>query len=249
MDNTTYIALSRQMALQNQLEVVANNLANANTTGFKGSDTLFSQYVFKVDQNERAFKDKVAFVHDYGLVRNLSQGALNYTGNSLDTAIQGDGYFVVRGLGGAENYTRAGAFTKNADGFLTTMDGRLVLGTNSAPINIPRDAKDLVIQGDGSIAEANGRTFGQIRVVRFDKERDLKQVDGTAFRSDGQQPIDIARPKVAQGVLEASNVAPISEITRLISLNRAYQETAKMVSQEDDRKKKANEVFIRPVSA
>ncbi len=249
MDNTTYISLSRQMALQNQLEVVANNLANVNTTGFKGTDTLFSQYVFKLDQNERAFKDKVAFVHDFGLVRNVSQGALNYTGNALDTSIQGEGYFVVRGRGGAENYTRAGAFTKNADGFLTTMDGRLVLGTNSAPINIPRDANDLVVQGDGTISERNGRTFGQMRVVRFDKDRELKQVDGTAFRAEGQQPIDMARPKIAQGVLEASNVTPVTEITRLIALNRAYQETAKMVSQEDDRKKKANEVFVRQVSA
>lgn len=250
MDNTTYIALSRQMALQNQLEVVANNLANVNTTGFKGTDTLFAQYVFKLDQNDRAFKDKVAFVHDFGLIRNLSQGALNFTGNALDVSLQGEGYFVIRGRGGVENYTRAGAFTKNANGDLTTMEGRLVLGTNNAPINIPEDAGELVIQGDGTIAEKGGRTFGQLRVVRFDSERDLKQVDGTAFRADvGQTAINMTAPKVAQGVLENSNVSPITEITRLISLNRAYQETAKMVGDEDERKKKANEVFTRQVSA
>lgn len=249
MDNTTYIALSRQMGLQNQLEVVANNLANANTTGFKSSDSLFSQYVFKLDQNERSFKDKVSFVHDFGLVRNLSQGRLSYTGNTFDIALESEGYFAVRGQGGVENYTRAGALTKDAQGYLRTMDGRLVLGSNTAPIIIPLDAKDIKIQSDGTVGEVNGRTFGRIRIVRFENERELKQVDGTAFSSGGQQPIELARPKVAQGVLEASNVVPVSEITRLIALNRAYQETAKVISQEDDRKKKANEVFTRPVSA
>jgi flagellar basal-body rod protein FlgF len=250
MDNTTYIALSRQMALQNQLEVVANNLANVNTTGFKGTDTLFAQYVFKVDQNERAFKDKVAFVHDFGLVRNLSQGALTYTGNTYDLALQSDGYFVVRGKGGVENYTRAGNFTKSPEGYVVTMEGRLVLGTNNAPISIPDDAQKIVVQGDGTIAEEGGRTFGQLRVVRFDEPRKLKQVDGTAFRADvGQQAIESTRAKIAQGVLENSNVSPVAEVTRLISLNRAYQETARMISQEDERKRKANEVYTRQAAA
>ena len=113
MDNTTYIALSRQQALWNQLEVVANNLANVNTTGFKGTDTLFAQYVFKVPNDDRTFKDKVAFTHDFGLVRNLSQGAFNYTGNTYDVALQGEGYFVTQGTSRRQpkRYTRAGNFT------------------------------------------------------------------------------------------------------------------------------------------
>jgi flagellar basal-body rod protein FlgF len=237
------------MALQNQLEVVANNLANVNTTGFKGADSLFAQYVFKLDQNERAFKDKVAFVHDFGLIRNLSQGALNFTGNTFDVALQGEGYFAILGRGGVENYTRAGSFTKNTEGFLSTMEGRLVLGTNGAPISIPADAGEIIIQGDGTVAERNGRNFGQLRIVRFENERNLKQVDGTAFRAEGDQPIPLQRPSVAQGVLEASNVTPVVEITRLINLNRAYQETARLVTQEDERKRKANEVFTRQVAA
>ena len=95
MDNTTYIALSRQQGLWNRLEVIANNLANVNTTGFKGSDTLFSQFIEKSRSDDRTFKDKVAFTHDFGLVRNLAQGAFNYTGNTFDLSLQGEGYFVI----------------------------------------------------------------------------------------------------------------------------------------------------------
>lgn len=249
MDNTTYITLSRQQALFNQLEVVANNLANANTVGFKGTDTLFAQYVYKLDQNDRPFRDKVAFVHDFGLVRNLSQGSFSFTGNTYDLALQGEGYFVIRGQGGVENYTRAGSFALNPEGFLATMEGRLVLGTNNAPINIPPDAQNVTIEGDGTIGEQGGRVFGQLRVVRFENERELKQVDGTAFRADGQQPIDIDTPRVGQGVLENSNVNPVIEMTRLIALNRAYQDNARLIAQEDERKRKAIDVFTRSVSA
>jgi flagellar basal-body rod protein FlgF len=152
MDNTTYIALSRQAALWNQLEVVANNLANVNTTGFKGTDTLFAQYVYKVNNDDRAFKDKVAFTHDFGLVRNLSQGSFNYTGNTFDVALQGEGYFVVQGKnGGDDTYTRSGSFTIDANGQLVTQEGAPVMSINNAPINIPANVGEVVIQGDGSI--------------------------------------------------------------------------------------------------
>lgn len=222
MDNTTYIALSRQQGLWNQLEVIANNLANVNTTGFKGSDTLFSQYLFESRSDDRSFKDKIAFTHDFGLVRNLAQGTFNYTGNSFDFAIQGDGYFVVQapdnGQGlGQEQYTRAGSFTINSNSQLVTQSGQLVMGSDGQGITIPDNAANISVHGDGSIHTKDGRTVGKMRIVRFDSERDLKAVDGTAFRADSQQPIDIAVPKVAQGVLEDSNVNAISEMTRLIS--------------------------------
>jgi flagellar basal-body rod protein FlgF len=251
MDNTTYIALSRQAALWNQLEVVANNLANVNTTGFKGTDTLFAQYVYKVNNDDRAFKDKVAFTHDFGLVRNLSQGAFNYTGNTFDVAIQGEGYFVVQGKnGGDDTYTRSGGFTIDNNGQLVTQEGAPVMSTNNAPINIPANVGEVVIQGDGSIIDkATNATIDRIRVVRFDRERDLKQVTGTAFDANGQQPIDLSQPKVAQGVLEASNVNGISEMTRLIALNRAYGDVTKLVEEEHDRKRKASDLFSRQMSA
>ena len=251
MDNTTYIALSRQAALWNQLEVVANNLANVNTTGFKGTDTLFSQYVVRVNSDDRTFKDKIAFTHDFGLVRNLSQGAFNYTGNTFDVSLQGEGYFEVQGKnGGANLYTRAGSFTLDGNSQLVTQEGAAVLSTNGQPITIPANAGEILIQGDGSIVnKATNTTIDRIRVVSFAQERSLKQVTGTGFDDNGQQPTDVPNPKVAQGVLEASNVNGISEMTRLIALNRAYGDVTKLVEEEHDRKRKASDLFSRQVSA
>lgn len=251
MDNTTYIALSRQRALWNQLEVVSNNLANVNTTGYKGTDVLFTQYIERVKQNDRTFEDKVAFTHDFGLVRNLAQGAFNYTGNVFDLAIQGEGYFTIQGDGEPVRYTRAGSFTTNAERQLVTQDGRRVLGTDNQPIEIPADVGEILIQGDGSIInQATAEPVGQVKVVRFDNERLLKQVDGTGFVTvPGQEEIALQNPKVAQGVLEDSNVNGISEMTRLIALNRTYADVTRMVEQEHERKRKASDLFARQTTA
>jgi flagellar basal-body rod protein FlgF len=257
MDNTTYIALSRQQALWDQLEVVANNLANVNTSGFKGSDTLFSQYVYKVKSEDRPFRDRVAFTHDFGLVRNLAQGTLNFTGNTYDLAIQGEGYFVVQEPGSAdgrkvpeERYTRAGSFTVNGDGTLVSQTGLPVMSVSGQRIDIPADAGEVTIEGDGSVKAKDGRTIAKLRVVRFDDERDLKAVDGTQFKAaPGQQPIDIPTPKVAQGVLEDSNVNAISEMTRLININRAYTDISKLIDEEHKRKEQAADTFTRQVTA
>ena len=252
MDNTTYIALSRQQALWNQLEVVANNLANVNTTAFKGTDTLFTQYLVKVDQNDRTFQDKVAFTHDFGLVRNLSQGTFTYTGNTYDLSIQGDGYFVTQGpQGEAPRYTRAGNFTLNQDGQLVTQEGRTVMSSNGAPIVVPTTASNIVIHGDGSIIdEDTNTTIDRIQVVRFDKEQDLKLINGTSFVTvEGQQAITVDSPKVAQGVQENSNVNGVTEMTRLIALNRSYNDVSRLVEEEHERKRKASDLFSRQVTA
>jgi len=251
MDNTTYIALSRQTALWNQLEVVANNLANVNTTGFKGTDTLFSQYLFKVPQNDRTFKDSVAFTHDFGLVRNLAQGTFNYTSNVYDLALQGEGYFVTQGSapGQPDRYTRAGNFTVDGSGQLVTQDGRPLMSVNNTPIIIPPTAGQVTIQGDGAIIDEAGEEIDQIRVVRFETERNLKQIDGTSFVAEGQQPIDVPNPKVAQGVLEDSNVNGVAEMTKLIALNRTYADVARMVEAENERKRKASDIFTRQMNA
>ena len=245
MDNTTYISLSRQNALWNQLEVVANNMANVNTIGFKGSDVLFSEYLVKVRSDDRPFKDKLSFVQDLGLVRDLSEGPMRHTNNPLDVAIEGDGYFVLQGPNG-EIFTRAGNFTLDSQGQIINQEGYPLLSSNNQPIEIEDSTQEVIISGDGSVI-VNGEELEQIRIVGFADERELKQVTGTLFRSDGIAPIDLEAPRVAQGVLEDSNVNGVSEMTRLIALNRAYQDVNKMVQVEHERKKKSNEVFTRKV--
>lgn len=248
MDNTTYISLSRQTSLWNQLEVVANNMANVNTIGFKGSDVLFAEYLVKVRSDERPFKDKLAFVQDFGLVRNLNQGPMRHTNNPLDLAIEGDGYFVLRGSDGEELYTRAGNFTLNEDGEIVNQEGYQLLSSDNQPIELEFGPEEVVINGDGAIIR-NAEEVEQIRVVTFEDERELRQVDGTLFASDTMPAVDLERPRVAQGALEDSNVNGVTEMTRLIALNRAYQDINRMIQIEHDRKKEANQVFTRRVSA
>lgn len=250
MDNTTYIALSRQNALSNQLEVVANNMANVNTIGFKGSDVLFSEYLVKVRSDDRPFKDKLAFTRDFGLARNTAQGPLRHTNNPLDLAITGDGYFVMRAEDGTERYTRAGNFTLNEQGQIVNQDGLPLLSDKNQPIEIEDDRiQEIVINGDGGLV-INAEEIEQIRVVSFEDERELKHVDGTVYEAaNGAFPTNIEFPRVAQGVLEDSNVNGVTEMTRLIALNRAYQDINKMVQVEHERKKDANDVFTRRVSA
>ena len=247
MDNSTYISLSRQNALWNQLEVVANNMANVNTIGFKGSDVLFSEHLVKVRSDDRPFKDKLAFVHDFGLVRNLNPGPMSHTNNPLDVAIEGDGYFVLQGPDG-ELYTRAGNFTLDVEGRIITQEGLPLLSVNNSPITLDQGTAEIVINGDGGIT-INAEEVDQIRVVTFEDTRELKQVDGTLFRSEGMPAIDLESPRVAQGALENSNVNGVTEMTRLIALNRAYQDINRMIQMEHERKKDANEVFTRRISA
>lgn len=246
MDNTTYISLSRQNALWNQLEVVSNNLANVNTIGFKGSDVLFSEYLVKSKNDERPFRDKVAFTQDFGLVRDMNQGPLRHTNNTLDLALQGEGYFVVEGIGG-ENYTRAGNFTLDVDGQIVNQEGLPLLSTNNTPITLDASVDEIVINGDGAII-VNAEEVDRIRVVNFADPRELQQVDGTLFRAEGQAAIEVERPRIAQGALEDSNVNGVVEMTRLIALNRAYQDIHKMIQTEDERKKKGADVFTRKVA-
>ena len=149
-----------------------------------------------------------------------------------------------------QRFTRAGAFTINNEGQLVTQAGQLVMSTDNQPIVIPaNNTGDITIQGDGAVKTRDDKTVGKIRVVRFENERDLKAVDGTSFRSDNETPIEVPSPKVAQGVLEDSNVNSITEVTKLINVNRAYADVAKLVDEEHKRKQQAADIFTRQVSA
>lgn len=227
MDNTGYIALTRQSGLAREMQTVANNIANAATTGFKSEGVIFSEYVQPVRRG-------ASLSMGQGNVRNtsLEQGALTQTGGTFDFAIEGDGFFLVETPAG-ERLTRAGAFSPNAEGELVTYDGYRVLDAGGAPIFVPPGSADISISGDGTLS-VGGTPLGQIGLVQPNAPLDMIREDGVMFRADeGYEPSETAR--VLQGFVEGSNVNPISQIARMIEVQRAYEMGQSFLKTEDER--------------
>ena len=178
MDNTSYVALSRQTALWKQMEVVANNMANLNTTGFKASDVMVAETDVKTKSDTTPFGRQVAFVHDLGTVRDPKEGPLHQTGAPLDVAIHGSGYFTLDGPSGAR-YSRAGHFRLDENGMIVSEEGLPVMQANNQPIIVAPNEAQINIANDGTVSTENGQ-IGQMRIVNFANEQDLKKVgDGT----------------------------------------------------------------------
>ncbi|WP_419902499.1 flagellar basal-body rod protein FlgF [Kiloniella sp.] len=233
MENPSYIALSRQMALGRQMSIIANNVANMNTNAYKNEGMMFVEHLSKTKTGER-----LSFTQDLRMVRNLAEGQLHTTNNPLDTAITGDGYFVVDN-DGATKYTRNGAFKLNTEGELITSEGFLVMSDGDAPISFPADATDISITRDGTITSSAG-TAGKLKLVTFENEQLLvKEAGGVFSAAEDQEALDEAPGEIIQGAIEGSNVQGIIEITRMIDSTRGYEATAKFIKQEHERQMKA----------
>jgi flagellar basal-body rod protein FlgF len=222
MQNSEYISLSLQTALRVQMDVVANNLANMNTTAYKSEHTLFKEYLVETDDGE-----EVSFVQDWGLVRDTSAGKLNTTGNPLDVAISGDGYFVVETESGIQ-YTRNGHFRLNDIGQLVTGDGSLVLDDGAQPILFTEFDTNIKIAADGTISTDAG-VLGRLDVVNFENQQLLKKAGNSQYTTD-QAPFPATAATTVQGMIEGSNVNSILEMTDMIRINRAYQSNASLQS-------------------
>jgi flagellar basal-body rod protein FlgF len=239
MSSATYIALSSQMALRRQLDVVANNVANASTPAFKAERLIFAEVLEGAGTGGR----RLSFVHDIGTERDTRQGTLTRTGNSLDVAIQGDGYFTVQTPLGPR-YTRNGRWQLDPQGRLVTPQGYALLGDGSQPVEIPQGATDLSIGRDGTVTTSLGNA-GRVGVVAFDKEQELRPAANGLYVTDatpGPVPADTA---VVQGMIEESNVQPIVEVTRMMSLSRSFNFAKEMLDGESDRSKSAIEKLGR----
>ena len=221
MDNTSYVALSRQLTLERQMAVVAGNIANMNTHGFKTEHLIFEEVLERAGQPGR-----VAFVQDVGLIRDLGPGALETTGNPLDVAINGEGYFTVETPAGPR-FTRAGHFSLDGNGALVTSGGHLLLDAGGAAIQLPPGVGELSIARDGTISTADG-IQGQIGLVRFADDTRLRR-EGDSLLATEQVPEPVAEPEIAQGRLERSNVQPILEMTRMMETVRAFQNTQRLL--------------------
>jgi len=235
MSATTYIALSSQMALRRQLDIVANNVANASTPAFKGERMIFAEYLG--GGGGVSGEQRLSFVHDIGTERDARQGALTQTGNSLDVAIQGDGYFTVQTPLGPR-YTRNGRWQMDAQGQLVTPQGYALLGDGNQPIQIPQGAADVAIGRDGTITTSQGPA-GRVAVVGFGSEQALRPAANGLYVTDAQPQAAPADTSVIQGMIEESNVQPIVEITRMMSLSRSFNFAKEMLDGESDRTKSA----------
>lgn len=226
MENTSYIALSKATALERRMAVVANNIANMNTTGFKSQAPLFVEYLVKPAPDE-----SYSMVLDQGTVRNTAPGPLLQTGNPLDIALEGDGYLQVETLDGLR-YTRAGSLTLNTDRTLVTIAGLPVLDDGGAQITIPPGTASVTIAPDGSVFTERG-PVGKIGVYTFDREQGIQEL-GNGLLTTDETPTVAENTQIRQGFLEQSNVQPVVEMTNMISVARQYESIQKIMQSQHD---------------
>lgn len=239
MDNALYVGLSRQMVLRRQLDIVANNIANADTAGFKVESlmqkTQPAQPAYTL-QGPRPVK----FVGEDGVIRDFGQGSLRTTGGALDLAIEGQGFFQVNSPDGPR-YTRDGSFRLNDTGVLVTQNGLPVLDDGGGQIELDPTQGQVTISKDGSVSQGTTRV-GKLGVVTFQTLSTLEKTGDNLYRNtSNQQPEAAEDPKVRQGMLEGSNVNPILEITKMIEISRAYEQISNIMNANSDLSKSAVE--------
>lgn len=241
MENGLLVALSSQGVLRRSLDIIANNLANSDTAGFKAERLLVTDAPVASRLPLVDGGPSIAFVRDLASVRDPRDGRLEQTGNPLDVAISGDGYFALSTPEG-ERYTRNGHFRLDAAGTLVSEEGHPVQGEGGQPLVLAADDAALGIGRDGTIAGADG-PIGRLRVVGFADPTLLEPTAGGLALADGQTAEDLAAPLVLQGTIEKSNVEPILEIERMIRVQRAYEQAKTVIDREDERIRKMLSVF------
>ena len=247
------IAATGMNAQQTNVEVIANNIANINTTGFKRSRAEFVDLLYQVERAagtpNRGGQEAVPEGARIGLgvrttaIRNLHmQGALTNTGNKLDLALNGRGWFQVAGANNEQFYTRAGSFNKNATGQIVTADGYVV----QPAMTIPPNATDIVVNETGQVyartgTDATMQLIGQLTLANFTNEAGLDPLGSNLYRETPASgtpvtgvPGDPGFGSMHQGYLENSNVDAVKEITELITAQRAYEMNSKVIQAADD---------------
>ena len=236
LDATAYVALSRQTALQRDMDIIANNLANMSTTGFKAEHVLFEEVLDLAEAPE-----ELAFVQDGALVRDLAFGPLTRTGSDLDIGIDGPGYFSVEGADG-RHFTRAGRFAINSDREIVNLSGDRLLDDGGSTIVLPGDGGEITVAEDGTLSVGED-VVARIGIVAFDDEQALEKVGDNRYRSE-QVPRPLAAPRLAQGMLEGSNVNAILEMTTMMETVRAFQGTQKLIETHHDLERRAIEQML-----
>lgn len=228
MSNSVYAALTRQSGLMNEMQSVANNIANSATTGFRTEGLIFAEHVRSTGPETPSISMATAGAHS----TNMTQGTMTQTGGTFDLAIEGDGFFQIETPAGLR-LSRAGAFIPTPEGDLVTPDGYRLLDAGGAPVFVPGDANSITIAPDGTLS-ADGNPLSQIGVVLPQVGVDLIREDGVRFRADGAVD-SVENPSVLQGFLEGSNVDPVGEVARMIEVQRSYELGQSFLEKEDER--------------
>jgi flagellar basal-body rod protein FlgF len=210
------------------MDVIATNLANLETAGFKAENMIFTEQLEQTAEGEI-----LSLVHDVSFVRDLSEGPMVGTQSPLDLAVHGQGYFVVNTPDG-ERYTRHGVFQLDDGGQIVTTEGHPVLNSGGAPITVPLDASSITITRDGTIS-ADAQEIGQIKLVGFEDPQALSKVGSGLYEAVDQSPSPDPDSEVLQGMVENSNVKGVVEMTRMVDTVRSYQAAAKLADTEHQR--------------
>ena len=238
MENAQLVGLSRQLVLRRELDLIANNVANVDTIGFKAQSLLAKEArrAPAADLEFRRSDRPISFVLDDANLYDFRAGQMLTTGNDLDVAVDGKGWFAVQTPAG-ERYTRNGSFAIGNDGTLRTRDGNAVL-TEGGPLTLAPNETTLSIAADGTISTSQG-VRGKLKLVDFAEPGALKKVGETLF--EGTDPRPATLPRVVQGQIEKSNVRAVAEISRLIEVGRSYQAVADWMGKVDEQRRGAIE--------
>lgn len=225
-----------------QLDIVANNIANATTSGYKSDRMMFAEHVAQAGA-----RHPVSQVRAAGVYRELGEGPIVGTGNTFDLALRGDGYFVVNTPLGPR-YTRNGGFTLDPTGRLVTSWGAEVQGEGGA-ITVSTGETGITVATDGTISSRESGPIGKLRVVRFEDEQRLRKVMNGVYVTDlPAQDVVPGEVRVVQGAIEGSNVNPVAEIARMIKLQRFFEAMQELVKQEHQRQRNAINQIFRPLA-
>lgn len=238
MENSLYVGLSGQVALQEKMALIANNVANLNTPGFRGQNAVFKEYI----SDQKRMKEDVSLVYDYGQYQVTDPGPIKITGGPLDVALVGPGFLGVQTPEGVQ-YTRAGNFSLNAQGELITSTGLKVAG-QGGPISIPENAKYVIIGDDGTISTDQGQ-IGALMVMEFKDYQKLEPTGNGNYKT-AEAGTPATQTKVIQGKLEGSNVSGVLEMTRMIDVLREYQSVQNMMQSEHQRQQTMIQRLGRP---
>ncbi|HLU91246.1 MAG TPA: flagellar basal-body rod protein FlgF [Pedomonas sp.] len=244
MDTMNYVAVSHQMALQRQMAVISNNVANMNTPAYKREQALFEATLSTMPSAPVHSARPVSFVLDQGMTRDLTQGQFISTDDPLHVALLNDGYFTVTTPEGERAYTRNGQFRLDGEGFLVTEAGARVLDDAGQPIQFAPEEAHINIADDGTISSNLGPR-GRLGITGFENEFALTKIGDTLLTGEGGEMLPADQVRVKAGMFEGSNVKPVVEMTNMIEVLRSYQSTTRLLERYNDVRQQGIERLAR----